>query len=133
VTINGTSSSTQVWLDGIPITALKLGPIDLGTAPIGRLELGDPSRSRTFNVAFDNVVADSSLITPKCEVPKVVGKGLRAAKLTIKQGHCRTGKVGLAYSRKYRKGIVIAQSRRPGQVLPTNSKVNLVLSRGRKR
>ena len=133
VTISGLTSSIQVWLDGIAITDLSLTNQNLGTDPIGRLELGDPSTLRTFDVAFDNVVADSLPITPKCEVPKVVGKRLRAAKLTITQGHCLTGKVRLAYSPKYRKGIVISQSRRPGQVLPTNSKVNLVVSRGRKR
>jgi hypothetical protein len=313
VTINGTSSSTEVWLDGTPITDLSLGPIDLGTAPIGRLELGDPSLSRTFDVAFDNVIADASFIadsaeptapsnlqatsvsaseidlawnaatddvgvtgyqifrngsatpiasvggtatsysdtglsagttysytvkavdaagnvsaasapatatTPKlnqtitfgplpnkkfgdpdfsvsatassglpvsfaasgrctvsgstvhltgpgsctiaasqpgnasynaaavvsqsfsiapktvpvkCRVPNVVRKGLRAAKSTIKRRHCRTGKVRYSYSRTRNKGIVISQSRRPGRVLPANSKINLVVSRGRKR
>jgi hypothetical protein len=132
VAIGGTTSSTQVWLDGTPITDLSLTKQNLGTDPIGRLELGDPSRSRTFDVAFDNVVADSSLITPKCEVPKVVGKRLRAAKVTITRGHCRTGKVRLAYSPRYRKGIVISQSRRPGRVLSANSKINLVMSRGRR-
>jgi beta-lactam-binding protein with PASTA domain len=64
-------------------------------------------------------------------VPKVVGKRLGAAKSAIKQTHCRTGKVGYAYSRKT-KGIVISQSRRPGRVVPANSKVNLVVSRGRR-
>jgi beta-lactam-binding protein with PASTA domain len=66
-------------------------------------------------------------------VPKVVGKRLRVAKLAIKRSHCRTGKVGYAYSRKRKKGIVTSQSRRPGRVLPANSKINLVVSRGRKR
>ena len=315
VTINGLSSSTQVWLDRTPITALSLTNINLGTVPIGRLELGDPSSltsPHTFDVAFDNVVAASSLITDtaeptapanlhttsvapteidlawnaasddvgvtgyqifrngsatpiasvgatptsyrntglaagtaysytvraldaagnvsaasaaasattpklsqtitfgalpnkrfgdpdftvsaaasshlpvsftargsctvsgsrvhltgpgsctvsasqggnasysaapgvsrtfsiakrgvpvKCRVPKVVGKRLRNAKSRIKRGHCRTGKVRYAYSSKRKKGIVVSQSRRPGRVLPANSKINLVVSRGRK-
>jgi chitodextrinase len=312
VTINGTLSSTQVWLDGNPVADLSLSGIDLGMNPIGRLELGDPSASRTFDVAFDNVVADLAFIadsaapsappnlhttsvastaialawgaasddvgvtgyrifrngsaTPiaslgatarsysntglapgttysytvkavdavgnvsaasatatattaklnqtitfgaladkrygnadfnvsatassgltvsftasgnctvsgstvhltgpgsctvtasqtgnstynaapvvsqtfsiakkivplKCRVPKVVRKGLKAAKVTIKRRHCRTGKVRYAYSRTRKKGIVISQSRRPGRVLPAKSKINLVVSRGRK-
>jgi len=41
--------------------------------------------------------------------------------------------VGRAYSRKRKKGIVISQSRRPGRVLPAGSKIDLVLSRGRRR
>jgi beta-lactam-binding protein with PASTA domain len=65
-------------------------------------------------------------------VPKAVGKPLRAAKLAIKQRHCRTGSVRYAYSRKS-KGIVIAQSRPAGKVVPVNSKINLVVSRGRTR
>jgi beta-lactam-binding protein with PASTA domain len=41
--------------------------------------------------------------------------------------------VGHAYSRERKKGIVISQSRRPGRVLPANTKINLVVSRGRRR
>jgi len=63
----------------------------------------------------------------------VVGKHLGVAKSLIKRAHCRTGKVGYAYSRKRTRGFVISQSRRPGQVLPANTKINLVVSRGRKR
>jgi beta-lactam-binding protein with PASTA domain len=40
--------------------------------------------------------------------------------------------VGHAYSRKSRKGIVISQSRRPGRVLPADSKIDLVVSRGQR-
>ena len=71
--------------------------------------------------------------TITCKVPNVVGKRLAAAKRTIAKRHCRTGKVGHAYSRKSKKGIVISQSRRPGRVIPARSKVNLIVSRGRKR
>jgi hypothetical protein len=308
VTINGTSSATEVWLDDSPIASLSQSGINLGTNPVGRLELGDPSTMRTFDVAFDdvqmfvdstapsappnlhttsvattridlawgaatddigvtgyrifrngsatpiaslgatarsysntglapgttysytvravdaagNVSAASATATAttaklnqtitfgaladkrygnadfnvsatassglpvsftasgsctvsgstvhltgpgsctvtasqpgnatynaaagvpqtfsiakkpvalKCRVPKVVRKGLKAAKATIKRRHCRTGKVRYAYSRTRKKGIVISQSRRPGRVLPAKSKINLVVSRGRK-
>jgi len=68
-----------------------------------------------------------------CKVPKVVGRRVAPAKRTIAKRHCRTGKVGHAYSRKRKKGIVISQSRRPGLVLPARSKINLIVSRGRRR
>jgi PASTA domain-containing protein len=68
-----------------------------------------------------------------CRVPKTVGRGIASAKLTIAKSHCRTGKVGHAYSRKRKKGIVISQSRRPGRVLPAGSKINLTVSRGPRR
>jgi len=81
-----------------------------------------PAVSRSFSIR-----------PPPCKVPKVVGKRVASAKRTIAKRHCRTGKVGYAYSRKRKKGIVISQSRRPGKVLPARSKINLVVSRGRKR
>jgi Regulator of Chromosome Condensation (RCC1) repeat protein/PASTA domain-containing protein len=81
-----------------------------------------PNVSRTFSIA-----------RPPCRVPKVVGKRVASAKRTIAQRRCRTGKVGYAYSRKRTKGIVISQSRRPGRVLPARSKINLIVSRGRRR
>ena len=62
VTINGTSSSTEVWLDGNQIASLSLSAINLGTNPIGRVELGDPSTGRTFDVAFDEVAYDTDFI-----------------------------------------------------------------------
>jgi hypothetical protein len=67
-----------------------------------------------------------------CRVPKVVGKRVATAKRLIASRHCRTGKVGHAYSPKRKKGVVISQSRRPGRVLPAGSKINLVASRGRR-
>jgi PASTA domain/NHL repeat len=68
----------------------------------------------------------------RCIVPRVLSKKLTAATATITKRHCRTGKVTHVYSRTKRKGVVIGQSRRPGQVLPANTKVNLVVSRGRR-
>ena len=57
---------------------------------------------------------------------------LVSAKLAIAKGHCRTGKVSYAYSRKREKAIVVSQSRRPGKVLPARTKIDLVVSRGRR-
>jgi hypothetical protein len=79
------------------------------------------SVSRTFKI-----------IGPACTVPKLVGKSLHAAKLALKQRHCSTGKVSRAYSKNTKKGKVRSQNLRPGQVLPAGTKVNLVVSRGRR-
>jgi alpha-tubulin suppressor-like RCC1 family protein len=81
-----------------------------------------PAVSRSFSIKH-----------PPCRVPKVVGRRFGAAKKMIAKKHCRTGKVGHAYSRKRMNGIVSSQSRRPGRVLPANTKINLVVSRGRRR
>jgi beta-lactam-binding protein with PASTA domain len=66
-------------------------------------------------------------------VPRVVGKKLAAAKLALKAKHCGTGTVTKAYSKRIRKGRVTSQSRRAGQVLAAGTKVNLVVSKGRRR
>jgi hypothetical protein len=84
--------------------------------------------------SFAHSLALGEPVTPAaCRVPKVVGTRVASAKRTIAKRHCRTGKVGYAYSRKRKKGIVISQSRRPGRVLPARSKINLIVSRGRRR
>ena len=83
--------------------------------------------------AYHTLVLKAGDTIPRCTVPQVVGKPLATAKRTIVASRCRTGKVVYAYSRKARKGIVTAQSRRPGQVLSQNSTIDLVVSRGRKR
>ncbi len=81
--------------------------------------------SRTFSV--------TPLKPPnKCVVPNVIGKRLASAKVSITKKHCGIVKVSRAYSRKIKKGLVVSQSRRRGRVLPAKSKINLVVSRGRK-
>jgi subtilisin family serine protease len=77
-------------------------------------------------------VPRSFMIAPArpCVVPNVVGKTLRAAKTAINKRHCRTGRVSHDYSTNTQKGKVSAQSRRPRQVMPSGSKIDLVVSRG---
>jgi len=67
----------------------------------------------------------------KCVVPKVKGKTLAAAKRAITKAHCSLGKVKRATSVR-KKGTVIAQSPPPGKRLAKGSKVNVVLSRGKR-
>jgi hypothetical protein len=83
-----------------------------------------------YNAAED-IAQSFSIAKPVCSVPKVTGRRLAAARLAITQSHCRTGKVSYAYSRKTTKGRVVSQSRRPGRTLPANTRIGLVVSRGR--
>ncbi len=111
-----TVSGARVHLGGVGscrITASQAGGANYNPAP---------DVSRTFSIA-----------RAPCTVPKVVGKQLASAKLTIARRHCRAGKVGYVYSRKRKRGVVISQSRRPGRVLPARSKIDLIVSRGRRR
>jgi acid phosphatase type 7 len=55
VIIGGAAGSlTEVWLDGARVAALTTGN-SLGTTPVGRVQLGENSTGRTYDVAFDNV------------------------------------------------------------------------------
>ena len=59
--VTGTTSSTiETWLDGVPVTSLT--GQNLGTNPIGRVELGETTTGRTFDVAFDEVAYDRQYI-----------------------------------------------------------------------
>jgi hypothetical protein len=109
-----TVSGATVHLTGsgsCTITAAQVGNANYNAAPVV---------SRTFS------------IKAPCTVPKVTGKTLTAAKTALARGHCRAGTVGHAFSNKTKRGRVISQSRRAGQVLGAGSKVNLVVSRGRR-
>jgi hypothetical protein len=113
---NCTLSGAIVHLTGVgacTVTASQPGNANYNAAP---------DASRSFSIA-----------RAPCMVPKVVGKRVASARVTIARRHCRTGKQGYAYSRKHKKGIVISQSRRPGRVLPARSKIDLIVSRGRRR
>jgi FG-GAP-like repeat/PASTA domain len=67
-----------------------------------------------------------------CNVQYVKGMKLGAATRTLALAGCRVGKVRRAYSR-VKLGRVISQSPRFGVVLTRRGKVNLVVSRGRRR
>jgi Bacterial Ig-like domain (group 2)/PASTA domain len=133
------SSGLPVAFDGDGNCSVEDGLVQLtaaGKCTISALQLGNavfdaaPSVSRTFTIA-----AKPSKTKPKpkpgptCKVPKVVGKRLAAAKRALTARHCRPGRVRLAVSATFKKGIVVAQSRRAGKVVPAKTKVNLTVSR----
>jgi uncharacterized repeat protein (TIGR02543 family) len=90
----------------------------------------------TLTIEQDNAVGAMFVLTSAepqgCVVPNVIGKHLGVAKTLIKRAHCRVGNVGYAFSRRRSKGFVTSQSRRPGQILPVDTKIDLVVSRGRR-
>jgi hypothetical protein len=63
VLINGTSSLVEVFLDGTRV--INKTAESLGTNPVGRIYIGDPSTGKTFDFAFDNeVVSNAADVTP---------------------------------------------------------------------
>jgi Tol biopolymer transport system component len=131
-TVSATASSglpVTFAADGVcTVSGASVHITGVGVCKITASQPGDSS----YNAAAD-VSQSFAIARPPCKVPKVVGKPVAAAKAALKQRHCRTGKVSYAYSKRTKKGRVSSQSRRPGLVLAANTKVNLVVSRGRKR
>jgi hypothetical protein len=100
-----------------------------GSCSVTALQPGDANYNAATGVTQSFTVTKPPA---KCTVAKVVGKSLAAAKRALTARHCRTGGVSYAYSRTVARGKVVAQSRRPGKVLPANTRVSLVVSRGRR-
>jgi hypothetical protein len=61
VRIEGASGQTETWLDGVRVAALSKAE-SLGTSAVGRLQLGDTSSGRTYDVAFDEITAGTTFI-----------------------------------------------------------------------
>jgi acid phosphatase type 7 len=61
--INGTASTVEVWLDGTRIDALSTTTASLGTTAIGRIQLGENVAGRSYDFAYDDVVADTSYVS----------------------------------------------------------------------
>jgi chitodextrinase len=60
--VNGTASSVDVSLDGTAVPGLSLTGQDLGTSAIARLQLGETTTGRTYDIALDDVtVAQQAL------------------------------------------------------------------------
>ena len=61
VTVADTSSQVETWLDGTPVTELT-GTQSLGTSPITRIQLGDTTANKIYDVLYDDVAADTAFI-----------------------------------------------------------------------
>ncbi len=61
VFVNGTNSQTETWLDGIRINALSKTEA-LGNAVVRRIQIGENSTGRIYDMAFDNVTVNTSLV-----------------------------------------------------------------------
>jgi len=83
----------------------------------------------TIKTSF--TVSTTAPPVPHCKVPKVIGRGLIPARRAIRAAHCSVGRVRYARSRRTR-GRVLSQSPRAGRTLAVGTRVNLVVSRGRR-
>lgn len=60
--VNGANSSVETWLDGSSVTALSFTGIDLGSNPIGVLQIGDTVTSGSWDISFDDAAFGTSRI-----------------------------------------------------------------------
>jgi hypothetical protein len=76
--LNITAGKVEVWLDGAPVTALSQTGVNLGSNPMGVLEIGDTAND-TWNVALDNAAFGTSRLGPIPDAnPPTVPTGVTA-------------------------------------------------------
>ncbi len=107
--IAGASGQADTLLDGASAVSQVAS---LGTSPIGRLELGDPSVARTFDVAFDNVLANP-VITPGGDTtPPAAPTNLHTTAVLSNEidlaWNAATDNVGVTGYKVYRNNVVVA-------------------------
>jgi uncharacterized delta-60 repeat protein len=82
---------------------------------------------------YDDVAVVRYLNPAMVPVPNVRGKKLVVARSMITKAHCTVGKVTRKTSKSVKRNRVISQSPKAGTYLPRLGKVNLVVSKGRRR
>ena len=65
-------------------------------------------------------------------MPNVKGKTIVQARRLLSSKRCALGRVTRTYSAKIKRGKIIKQSRRPGVRLARGTRINVVVSRGRR-
>jgi hypothetical protein len=87
-------------------------------------------RSRSVTVLLNGADAPQPVV---CLVPRVIRRTLKVARGMIARAHCTLAPIRRSYSKRIKRGRVIAESPAPGARLPEGSPVALVLSRGPRR
>jgi chitodextrinase len=123
---NGARSSTADSVDAetksCPDTQPPSAPQDL--AATGQTE----TSISLSGSAFTHTVG-----VARCAVPDVRRRTVTRARAMLSARRCALGRITRAYSLAVRKGRIVGQSRRPGARLPRGTRVNVAVSRSRRR
>jgi calcineurin-like phosphoesterase family protein len=62
--VNGTTSISDVWLDGTRLADISSALTNLGTSPVSEFQIGEVQTGRTYDVVFDDAAFGSQRIGP---------------------------------------------------------------------
>jgi hypothetical protein len=97
----------------------------------GRLDLITANRSsKSVTVMLNGADAPQPVV---CLVPRVARRKLAVAQRLLTAANCHVARVRRKFSNRVKRGRVIAVSPLPGTLLPVDSSVTLLVSRGPKR
>jgi PASTA domain len=119
-------------LDGQTGQVMRVNSVDLGEVIRVVVTATNVAGSASAASVGTDVVR-SAPPRPRCVVPNVRGKSVAQARRMLRARRCSLGRVTRAYSSSVRMGKIIRQNRRPSARLPRGTRVNVVVSRGRRR
>jgi hypothetical protein len=90
------------------------------------------STCQVTDIAGDQALTATFNLLPKCVVPKVKGKPLKAAERAVRAHNCTVGKIKRAASHKTNRGHVVSEKPGAGRRLKHGAKVSLVVSKGKR-
>ncbi|HEX4777164.1 MAG TPA: metallophosphoesterase, partial [Acidimicrobiia bacterium] len=61
---SGVSGVVEIWLDNTLVTDLSGAGVDVGTAPVGQLQIGEVQTALTYDVVFDDVAFGTARLGP---------------------------------------------------------------------
>ena len=62
--VNGTSSISEIWLDGTRVGDVSFAATSLGAAPVTEFQIGEVQSGRTYDVVFDDAAFGTQRIGP---------------------------------------------------------------------
>ena len=104
----GATGRVQLWLNGVPAADASEA---LGTNPVRRVEIGDTSTGRSFDVAFDNVVLSPDFVSDTQDPTAAANLRLTDSTTTTASlaWDAATDDVGITGYRVYRDGVKVAE------------------------
>lgn len=73
------TGALQVWLDGNSVDDISSTSVDVGTAPVGALQIGEVQSGRTYDVVFDDAAFATGRMSSNADTqPPTAPSGLQA-------------------------------------------------------